>query len=67
MRLFDNIRDIAVGISYLLKFFPSYLFGCSILGNIILLNKINKDTANAQSYAIAAGLSSKNINLYDWS
>ena len=35
MRLFDETRNIAVGISYLLKFFPSYLFGCSILGNLI--------------------------------
>ena len=33
MRLFDTTRSYAIIISYSLKIFPPYLFGCTILGH----------------------------------
>jgi ATP-binding cassette, subfamily A (ABC1), member 3 len=41
MRLFDTTREIGIGLSYFLKLFPPYLFGCTIL-----------DCANSKTYAL---------------
>lgn len=54
-KIFDETRDVTIGVGYFLKLIPSILFGNAIL-----------DVTNVRFYAILQGDDTNNIPYYSW-
>jgi len=50
-----KVKDVGICLSYVLKLFPPYLFGSTLI-----------DITSAKIFALVNGSNSENINLYDW-